>query len=51
MQYFTHLFDLIHIIAPNSEVWPAAEEQLEQDVVDKGKNYRAMRTGKCCCKL
>ncbi len=41
--YQCYLFDLIHVIAPTSEVLPAAEEQLEQDVLDKSKNTKLIR--------
>lgn len=31
------------IVAPTSEVPPAAEEQPEQDVLDRGKNNESMK--------
>ncbi len=35
-------FELIHIIAEPSEVPPTAEEQPEQDILDKGKNNKSI---------
>lgn len=35
-------FELIHIIAQPSEVPPTAEEQPEQDILDKGKNNKSI---------
>lgn len=40
------LFDLIYVVVPTSEVLPAAEEQLEQDVLDESKNNKSMRIRK-----